>query len=160
MGCLSNLSRNLSAGGQLEHPSDVNSSTSTGVRGSDPCTDSEPRARIQAVIESAAISERSESFIRITIQYLLEVMHGPHESYARRARWFGSRTRVYRAQTSVRSLDQIGHQMGSLARPLMHAVIHRDGSPTDCPPGSFVRPTCGRNLRRISTSVATPAQQI
>ena len=67
MGCPSSVCRNLSAGGQLEHPSDVKSSTSTGVRTSAPASAPSrrcgPNANIQAPIESTTITETAGIFI-------------------------------------------------------------------------------------------------
>src|SRR5712691_8778026 len=63
MGCPSSFCRNLSAGGQLEQPSEVNSSISTGIRASDPW-----RGRgASANIESTTITETSGIFTVVAV---------------------------------------------------------------------------------------------
>ena len=73
MGCESNFCRRASAGGQLEHPSEVNNSTSTGTRPSVVDGDSAADAGTLAASERTAIVEASR--ILMASKYIINLGH-------------------------------------------------------------------------------------
>lgn len=65
----------------MEHPSEVKSSTNTGVRPLISGIDPETGAHVAAVIESTVNKESNAALIGMAEHFLMELMPTRHESY-------------------------------------------------------------------------------